>query len=299
MTLEELNSMIESYKALEVCGTLGSGMSLTRDSMRQLIEKELRQKIKEVHKRKIGTKENRGYTYWYTKNPDITRKTELELYLALYRHYYGFDYVSVRSSKKYSVATFAEAYLDKLKVRVARGEKADGTLNHRMAKYNVYLRDTDFGRMDIRKVESSDLEDYYWSINPSANLTRSNLREIKTLIFGAFDMAVKKNLRVIDPRRVSTLDIPCKISEKSETVYTDGERAKIIDECLKRDDVYARIILLLFHMPMRVGEAEALKWDIIGQETRHITICRSMVMKRVGKVMQPVCVDRVKGRTLE
>ena len=62
----------------------------------------------------------------------------------------------------------------------------------------------------------------------------------------------------MDPGRVDTNCLKCEVSKK-ESVYLTEERDKIIAECLKRQDICSKFIILMFCMPVRIGEILGLR----------------------------------------
>lgn len=86
-------------------------------------------------------------------------------------------------------------------------------------------------------------------------------------------------LDVADPGRVDTHSLKCEVSRR-DSVYLTEERDLIINECLKRDDIYSRFFILMFSMPVRIGEVMGLMWDCVDFDAGRILIKREIIRTR-------------------
>ena len=152
---------------------------------------------------------------------------------------------------------------------------------------------------DIRKITYREIKQFYASITAGQSITRKALNNVKTLINQIFDYARDMDIPVINTHDIKTLDLACKESDNCEKVYSDAERAKIIDTCIEVNNVYSRCIGLMFCLCVRVGEIKALKWSDVDFENRRVFIHRSMVQSNKKDCYSEKCVDRTKGKKKE
>ncbi len=282
-------------------GILKEGVAPVIEQMKKNLENQITEAIKQANGGKeVKIYECDGGRYFKSRTPQLVRKDRLALQLAIYEYLTGEVFEMPRVKRRENtVDAFAQLFLARVKHQVEYGERQAGTLRHYLAKYNTYLKGTEFGKRDIRSITGRDLMEFYEEIAKDGNICRTNLRAIKSLINGTFDEAVLKYPSIIDPKRIDTSRIPCK-KPHGRRVYQPEERAEIKRVCATKDDMYAKAIQVMCSIPVRIGEIEALKWDCVDWERGLLDIRRSMVeVECEDGIKRKQCVDHTKSKTAE
>lgn len=292
--VEQIDTLIKALHCVEknaklFIGSYGKQVHEMRKNLENVIEKQL----KGVHTNKIcQTKDGRFKTH----NPQIIKKTRLDLLIALYEHYFH----EKPQLEPETIQTLFEKWSDNYMKRIEQGHRSISTLNRYKQFYNRFLADNPIADRDVTKITYSELKDYYAEITAHQAITRKQLNNVKTLINALFDFARDKDIPVINTHDTRTMDLICKETDNEYKVYTDEERRKIIAVCDETDNVWSRAIILMFCLCIRIGELKALKWSDIDLDNRMIYIHRSMILTQNAEGHYvDVCVDRTKNKRAE
>lgn len=230
-----------------------------------------------------------------TKAPiQICRKNYIDVLSALYRHYYGTD-----------IHTFASVYQAWLtnvcKPLVDAGHRSISTYYKYQSDYARFIKGTDLEKMEIAKIKASTLHLFYANITANAQYSVKTLADLKTIVNATFDYAINIDLIQYNiARQVSTKDLILKEVDNSQAIYTDAEREKLLSVLEKHtDDVIARMFIVLFCIPLRLGEIRALQWSDVDFNTKQIYIHREVIRakKTTDIYRQLTCVNHTKGKS--
>ena len=263
------------------------------NDMRNSLEEQIENKLKGVHNNKICQISDGRYK---THNPQLIKKTKLELLIALYEYYF---HQSPLPKRKKSIKTVYPQWLETYKSLIEQGHRSVGSLRHYESDYKRYLYGIELETRDITKITFQDIKNFYAEITANQAMTRKSLNNVKTLINQIFDYARDQNIPVINTHDIRTIDLCCKETDNYDKVYSDEERLKVLDTCKCQNNVYSRCIGLMFCLCVRIGEIKALKWSDVDFENKRVFIHRSMVQIKENGIYKDKCVDRTKGKKKE
>lgn len=282
-------NIINEIKSLH---TILNSLTMDADSpalvndMKSRLEIKYEDALKDVHHNKLFQLSDGR---WKTKNPQIAKKTRLELLEALYVYYFG--------KKETRVSELYERWIEEFKKDTEQGHRSILTHDRFKSDWNRFYKDSALAGMDIAEIKVSHLKAHYKCISAGEALTRNSLTNAKTLLNHIFDYAVDKDYIPYNiARSVNTRDLHCKESNNELKVYTDEERDKILTQAEEENDVYARAIILMFCSCTRIGEIRALKWEDVDFEKRTIHIHREIVRRKDENGHEIfVCVNHTKS----
>ncbi len=245
-----------------------------------------------------------GHTYYKVcaRGQQVKRSDFIDFLTELCKIYFPLEEICIETGKKQiapTVLSVGKKYIEYVEFLASNEEISWGTYSHKLSKWNKYIKDSDFSKIPIEKVTYPDIKNYYRSVTSGRAIARENLRGIKTVINGIFNYALNDlGFNVVDPTRVDTNDLKCKVS-KRQSVYLPDERDLIINECLKGTDIYSKLFILMFCMPVRIGEMMGLMWDCVDLDSNRITIKREIVRTRKNNKECYELVEHTKCRTEE
>lgn len=281
-------------------------MDLTQNEIIRHINKERRGEKRALPISEATTKHyyKDGHVYYkvYAKGRQIKRSNFTDFLVELCKLYFPGENISIITGKRRNIPTVLSVgtkYIEYVQQMADNEEISWGTCSHKQSKWNTYIKGSDFASRPIEQVTYPDIKNFYRSVTAGRAIKRENLRGIKTVINGIFDYALNDlGLDVVDPRRVDTNSLKCEVSKK-QSVYLTEERDLIIDECLKRNDIYSKFFILMFCMPVRIGEVMGLMWDCVDFDNNRILIKREIIRTRVHGKERFILVDHTKCRTEE
>lgn len=291
--MEQLKKEIKDYQTLIKTmedGSVDVGTATINDLKRK--EFELKKKaVLSIHKNKIYSmvindrgKERIKWQTNYNGKKSKKFNTEEELIDFLYNLYFDSSYTTDYS--------FKNIFEMSLKDREFRNTLSSETVKRYKYDYNAFL--TDLNDVDIRTVETKDLDDYLLNL---ADLFRKENRtekfaNIKTLLNMVFDYAIENKMIIHSPVPKGTRTYKKKIASRKPTpqekAFQPNEVELIRNKCLERIkryeyDINAYAILFSSYSGVREGEIPSLKWSDIDFNTREIHI-HSQQLKKNGKL---------------
>ena len=253
--------------------------------MRNLMEMKYREQILNDHPARVWQASD-GYwkTYLTDENNQrklVKRKVKKEL-----------EYVIVSYYKKKKDFTFS-VYFEEWKEK----QKKYGVSNNTLLKYNSdykrFFKDSDFEKMDIRKINEEDITAFMIQVIKKLNLKEKAGNSLWGYISGTFKHARIK--RIISEN-------PCDYVEKKNFMrFYNRNRKSIEQRTVCNNDLDALLqelhrsqtekpqyipsyaVELAIYTGMRVGELAALKWGNIKYDKDYILIDSSEKYDRVEK----------------
>ena len=287
---EKIDNSILTFKRIMQCDKLFLN-SHAVNQMRNDLETQIENKLKGVHHNKICQIADGRFK---THNPQIIKRTKLELLIALYEYY--FHETPLPARKKNTIKSLFPQWMESYKILIEQGHRSVGSQRHYESDYNKYLSGSELETADITAIKFQDIKSFYARITANQAITRKTLNNVKTLVNQIFDYARDQNIPVINTHDIRTMDLCCKEIDNEDKVYSDKEREMVLKACISQNDVYSRCIGLMFCLCVRIGEIKALKWSDVDFENKKVYIHRSMVQIKEDGVYRERCVDRTKGK---
>lgn len=227
--------------------------------------------------------------YWKTKNPQKRCKTELELLQWLYNYYFD------------STTTLRDVYTDWITEFEQDPDRSYDTVGHYKSDWKRWFEYSDIAEMDITEIRASDIKKEYKRITAGRAITSKTFNNVRSLLNSILAYATDNDILPYNTAlSASTKGLKFKISDNQDEVYTNEERSKILAVAMQTDHVYARAVVTMFCMDIRIGELRALKWDSINFDKRDAYIHREIVREKDanGKTIY-VCVEHTKSGLAE
>ena len=280
------NAEIQSLRTIINTLTICKDSPALIDEMKTRLEKTYERALKDVHTNKIFQLSDGR---WKTKNPQIAKKSRLELLEALYEHYFGQKICTVES-------VFTQ-WIEEYKQDVDLGHRSILTYERYKSDWARFYEGSALAQMQVADVKVSTIKRHYKTICANGGITRKTLNNAKTILNHVFDFAVDHDyIPSNTARSVNTRDIRCKDVNNELKVYSNEEREKIIAQAELEDDVFARAIILMFCSCTRIGEIRALKWEDVDFENKTMYIHREMVRRKDAEGHEYyVCVNHTKS----
>jgi len=254
--------------------------------MKCKLETKYEQALKEVHHNKICQCSDGR---WKTKNPQIAKKTRLELLEALYEYYFG--------TKILTIAELFEEWVEEVKHDAELEHKSILTYERYKSDWARFYAGSTLASMNIALVKASHIKNHYKEICGNGAITRKSLNNAKTILNHIYDYAFDRDYVAANlARSISTRDIHCKEVNNELKVYSDEERDLIIAQAEEENDVFARAIILMFCSCTRIGEIRALKWEDVDFNNKTMYIHREIVRRKDENGHEIfVCVNHTKS----
>ena len=261
---------IHSLKTLINRYTINGDSPAIIKDMRTKLQAQYELALSEVHKNKIVQLSDGR---WKTKNPQIAKKSKLELLEALYAYYYGTTLLSVEE-------VFYK-WIEEYKEDAMLGHRSIMTYDRYKSDWKRFFAGSPLASMRIGEVKVSAIKKHYKLLTAHGAITRKTLNNAKTILNHVFDYAVDNDCVPYNvARSVNTRDLHCKDVDNELKVYTNAERDKIIAQAMLEDDVFARAIILMFCSCTRIGEIRALKWEDVDLDGKTMYIHREIVRQK-------------------
>ena len=239
--------------------------------------------VKQLHTNKIVEPTER-FNCFRTRVKDapngrIVAKTYTDLIDKLYEHYYG---------SKFKVPTLKEAVNEWIDSREANGTIEYLTALHYRDDFKKYLLSLPIADMKITEITKYHLINAFETIvGDGTGISKKAVNNVKTIINGTFDYAnLRDGVNCFDARTVRIRDLTrkCNDSKSKDSTYTRKEAECIISYLSNLPpSVYSLGVMLMFCLPIRIGELRALKWEDYDRDNRLLHLNHSIVCKADGE----------------
>lgn len=151
----------------------------------------------------------------------------------------------------------------------------------------------------IRSIKPIDIEDFVYRVIKEFELTRKEFNSIRTVLYGIFRLARRKELFHYDIQAlIAEFQIPRRVFKQKvrvdeEEVFFPEDEQKLIEVLKRKDDLRNLGLRLLFKTGMRIGELSALKPEDINGHYIHICRTETKFYDDRGKIVHDV-IDRPK-----
>lgn len=183
--------------------------------------------------------------------------------------------------------TIETVFYEWMNIRLERGEIEKSTYSRYerdFSRYFAKIRDS-----KIQSITELILEDFIKRTIQEQKLTRKAFSNMRTLIYGIFRYAKKKNLvnfsikSTMDDIEFSKNEFQKVCHEDNEQVFMLDEEAKIIEYLENNQDLLNLGLLLLFKTGLRIGELTSLNKEDIRERQIHISKTETIYQDKDGK----------------
>ena len=219
--------------------------------------------------------------------PPTNSKSQSDLWLRAY------EYIFERKAKP----TIADCYIEWKKHREADESISSYTTYTDDTRYRRHIAGDKLAGKQINHVTPHDIKMFLKRIGANRNLSRKELRAVKSILNGIFSYAVDEEIISFNPTlQVTTKDIKCKAVNNRDKVYSEEDRLRILMylEGLKTQTAYTLGIALMFCLCCRIGELKALKWSDYDRRKKTIYIHAEIITTIVDGKRQRMEVDHTK-----
>ena len=262
-------------------------------SKKKMLKKEYEKALEEAGfdlSRIFKTKDGR----YKTKSPKQICKTHyFDVLKSLYDYYYGDKELTFEECYQKWLVTYAN--------RVDCDGRSYGTYSRYISDYRRFIEGTRFEKKVITKMKASDIHNFCESIPGSGEeYSVQTIKNLKTITNYVFDWAVNNDIVPYNvSRQVNLKDLNFRDEDNYEEIYSDEERKKLLKVVLNHpEDVIARMFVILFCMPLRLGEVRSIKWSDVDFENHTVYIHREVVKnkKTTEKFRKTICKNHTKGK---
>lgn len=242
--------------------------------VQEIIMATKRQQIKKQHPFKITAPPDSNHRWQtYVKNADGKRsvlraQTEEELLDKLIAHY---------SRETHLENLFSNVYEEWIEYKKSITSSPNTITRHRQ-HYKKYFENSILKDKPIDKIDELMLEKECNRIVRDYNLSRKEWGNVKTVLKGMFEYAVRKKILKENPLDRVQIKVKyrqiVKKSGKTQTYNTEelqNLNQYLIEKFAETGDSSFIGIQLNFYLGLRVGELAALKWSDIEDEKLHVT----------------------------
>lgn len=219
--------------------------------------------------------------------PPTNSKSQSDLWLRAY------EYIFDRKAKP----TVADCYTEWKKLREADESISSYTTYTDDTRYRRHIAGDKLANKQINHVTPHDIKMFLKRIGANRNLSRKELRSVKSILNGIFSYAVDVEIISFNPTlQVTTKDIKCKAVNNRDKVYSEDDRLRILNylDGLRTQTAYTLGIALMFCLCCRIGELKALKWSDYGRRKKTIYIHAEVITVIVDGKRQRREVDHTK-----
>ena len=251
------------------------------------------EKTKQMHQYKVtppnpDSKRPRWQTTYINadkKRINIKAQTEEELWKKLVPVYFP--------DKHLDKMLFSELYEEWLEYKKTVTNSMN-TIQRHEQHYKKYFQNSNLHNKKIKCIDELILESESNRIVREFNLSRKEWTNVKTILKGMFQYAVRKKYLVENPLNNVTISVKfrqvVKKTGKTETYNTEELKAlnKYLDsKYLETNDTVYLAVKINFLLGLRVGELVSLKWDD-WVDFNHLHIVREEVKDRITNIYSVV-----------
>ena len=262
-----------SILCLQSC--LDSGM-ITSDEVLELVMKSKKAQIKSIHPYAFTPpKDENGRWQTTYKGPDgkrrsIRGRSEDELLQKLIPIYFEESHIDKM--------TFDELFEEWLKHK--ENLASPNTIVRHRQHFRKYLLSSRLHDKKIRSIDELLMEEECNRIVREFNLSKNEWTNLKTILKGCFDFAIRKKYLTVDPTERLKISVKFRqVNKKTGKTETyNSEELALLNSYLDRmyaetSDTIFMAVRLNFLIGLRVGELTALRWE------DYDSICRLHVVR--------------------
>lgn len=185
--------------------------------------------------------------------------------------------------------TVRDVFTEWIENKIATKEIARPTYDRYWVDFERYF--SSFGSRKIKNVTPIDVEDFLKNAIAEFDLTAKAYSNLRTLIYGIFKRAKKRNLitysitEVVKDIEISRNTFKHVIKEDYQEVFMEDEEVEIKEYLNQNPDIYNLAILLLFATGLRIGELVAIKNTDIEDNVIHIRRTETRYNDENGKAV--------------
>ncbi len=189
---------------------------------------------------------------------------------------------------KFEIPTLAEAANAWISSREANGTIEYSTATHYRADFAKYFGCQPIADMPITDITKLHLIRAFETIvGDGSQVSKKAVNNVKTVINGAYDYAnLQDGINCFDARCVKIRDLvrKCGGTKSKDQTYTREEAERLVAYLLEQPrTVYTLGIMLMFCLPVRIGELRALKWTDYDKDQHLVHLNHTLVCKRDGE----------------
>lgn len=273
-----MNDTIHNSHTSNVSGLLHSlahnGIISTEDVQKQMEDILDRQYYLQMHDHKIWQGKN-GLYYTYIKDSEnrrVLKKRNSLIEMEDFLIDYYKNHLSVND-------LFYEWASQKLKTKNIQEQ----TYNRYELDFKRFIKNTDFGKMEVCNVTEEILEDFVINAILEYDLTAKSFSQLRTILNGMFKYAKKKKFtRISISAFFQDLDLSKNMFRKNQKndedeVFTDFEVKQITNYVKDNITIWNLAVLLAFQTGLRVGELTALKPEDINWKECTISVNKTEI----------------------
>lgn len=183
--------------------------------------------------------------------------------------------------------------MDEFEVLANQGHRSWDTIDKAKSDWVRFFEEDPIVKRPIAQIKMSDLRKTYMRLTANTAISRKTLSNAKSLMNHVWDYAMNNNIITVNlARTCDTKDLICKEEKENEDyVYSEEECLAIINAAINyinnnkkaqklKNNTYARAVILMFCLCLRIGELRAFKWGDVDFDNAQIYVHSSMCRTR-------------------
>lgn len=223
--------------------------------------------VKERHPYSISSRKDGRFITTVRKEDEKRQQIAAPSYVELISKLY--DYYNDRKSD-YTISDLYELWVEKRKKQSVEGIIDVKTVKRDEQHWRKYYADNKLVTIPIKKITTRMLNDFLNDSVTTFKLSRKEFNNMKTILHAVFQIALDKELVLVNPLLNAHTDIKFRSIQKKKDgskLYLDKEKVAFEKSLYQKKTIEAYSILLDFQIGTRVGELVALeKEDILDDE---------------------------------
>lgn len=273
--IKEINENINLLKNSNQSDILyNDSINIAIEQMQKRKLELLKEAVNTVHNGKISVLQKEGTVYYrtYVRRKSVSAKDEDSLYEKLAEIYQ----ITLDDTPN----TFEKIYPlwhERFKLLVSNKNRSYLTLEKYEDDWNKHFKHSEIVKKDVRGLKVRDFRDFFEKIAgvDKPVHTKTDYNNLRALLNQLIDYSnTMLDIPIVNLRGTKFNTIYFEEVDRTDAVYTDSEREKILSEAFDnwdRSDYY-KAIVLHFYSVARVGEIRALKWKDFDFDERTIYI---------------------------
>lgn len=175
--------------------------------------------------------------------------------------------------------TLSEVYQQWFEEQKKDPDKARHTIRKYECDWNSFFKDYPISKAPVAEITPADLFEHFKTITTGRALRKKAFGNVKTLSNLLWDWAYRHNMVYSNiSRNLVTKTLKFKVGESTmDLTYTPNEREQLCDLLEQSDNPLDLVIVMMFCLGCRAGEAKALYWSDCDMDNGRIWIRRELV----------------------